>query len=156
MAPKAKETSLAQKEAQNMGVLVSAIKRLYEGSSDFSTLSPQVLINANLIPSSMINGNNIINSWGQTVNIFGIGLYGQGGSGGTWGFSIYSSGIPQGSCAQIAMAIAPLADREFVNGSFVKGMTVGDDTIDAATVASLCAYQQSGSNWINSVQIFAH
>ena len=137
---------MVAKEVQNISQIASSIQTLYAGSADYSTLTTQALINANLIPSSMINGNNIINSWGQTVGINPVGLF----NGHNNGFSIQSSGVPVGPCTQLVMAIGNSTDYILLNSTWIR--VVEREVVDGAQVSALCA--AGGNN--NYVQFDWH
>ena len=147
MVPQAKESNLVQKEIQNMTSIQSAVIGIYRGSppSSYGTLSNSVLIAANAIPSSMINGSNIINSWGGPIVVNGVSLNGFGN--GTNGFTVSTFGVPEGACVKLTMALGQSAVAILINSnSWIKSWSdtgQSNTAIDPSSVAAACA---SGGN----------
>ena len=133
MVPKAKESNQASKEVTYIGGLQSGIRSVFNGTPTYANLTSTVLINANVVPSSMISGANIINSWGATVTVGPASLGGVTNN----AFSITYPNVTQGACVQIVTSIGQSSDVVTINGTSVKAY--GANALDPAATATACA-----------------
>lgn len=131
--PKVKDNQAAATENTNLSTLQAGIKSLYSGKSNFAGVTPTVLLNAQVVPNTMINGANIVNTWGQTVTIASASLGGVPNN----AYSISYSAVPQGPCVKLVSAAGLNFDTVSVNSTAIK--TFGNSDIDIAALAGACA-----------------
>jgi type II secretory pathway pseudopilin PulG len=69
MFSSAKPTADASNEVNNVTTLATNLQGTYGISNDYSTISSQGAIDAHAVPSTMIDGANIVNGWGGAVTL---------------------------------------------------------------------------------------
>jgi prepilin-type N-terminal cleavage/methylation domain-containing protein len=124
--PQAKEANLIEKEIANINTIVAAVQNIYGASQNYSSLTNAVLINANAIPSSMINNGSIINSWGGNVVVSGtVGKY-----------TISEYSISYAPCFKMVINLSRTVNSMAVNGYTVQSFDAPLASME--TISSAC------------------
>ena len=107
----------------------AAVASVY--SRNYTGVASTVLINSGKIPADMVNGTNIVNSFGGTVALAAVDI-----TGGTAnGFTQTHPLVPRDVCNSVVVNSAPLYYEIVVGSTTVKSPTV---TPDPATVTTAC------------------
>ena len=117
MVPQAKNAVAVAKETENLSIIKQAAQSLYQGSNNYASITDTVLINANVIPSSMISGGQIINSQGQRITVGPASL----GGGTNNAFVITETSVINTMCSRLIMSVGNSFDAVQVNGLGIKG-----------------------------------
>jgi type II secretory pathway pseudopilin PulG len=132
---KVSQGNQANTEARNLDTIRAGIKNLYGATSNFATLTNNVVNNAHITPDNMLttgNAGSITNSFGGAVNITPASL----GSGTNNGFEIDYPNVPDAICVKLVSTDGANFDKVVVAGTTVKAF--GTNTMDPGTVASAC------------------
>lgn len=105
--------------------IAQGVKGLYGGSPNYATLTNTVVVDANIVPSSMNNGGTIQDTWGGTVNIGPDATYSNA-------FDITLAAVPQEACVKLATGMA--SSDVSING----GANIASP-VDPGTAAAQCA-----------------
>lgn len=103
------QASLAQRTnsaVRNISAIASEVRSLHQGSNSFANLDEVALIRAGAVPSSMVDGVNLINEWGGTVSVRSSIQQTNGAT--TWransGFTITYENVPEAACVRLTNA----------------------------------------------------
>lgn len=132
--PKVKDNQITLEEATGLTTLQAAIKTLYQTKASYSSISAQLLIDANVVPMNMVSGNEITNRWRNSVTVSPATLSGNAVNN---AFSLTYTGVSQAACAKLAISLGDSFDVISVGGVDVK--TFGTTSTDEALAASQCA-----------------
>lgn len=138
--PKVQAANRAQAEEQNIAAIAAGVRGLYAGSSNYASISNQVLLNGKVFPDNMVaaDGATVTNVWGGILVVLPSTNV-------TNGFNIQETGVPQVECAQIVTSAGNNFTYIALNGAQVKTSV---KALDPGTIASTCA--SGGSQ--NSIQ----
>ena len=114
--PQVQAANRANTEQSNITTMAAGIKNLYGATRDYSTITPAILIQAKIAPSSMYGNvagaTELTSSWSQSVLVDPVG---------TTQFSITYSAVPSEVCTRLVPGL--LANFQAV--------TVGGTTVTA-------------------------
>jgi type II secretory pathway pseudopilin PulG len=131
--PKLKANQAATTENTNLSTLQAGIKNIFQGKPNYTGLVPTVLINAQVVPNTMVNGTNIVNSWGATVAIAPATLGGLANN----AYSITYPSVPQDVCVKLASSSGLNFDTVTIGTTAVK--TFGSMDVDVVATTTACA-----------------
>jgi len=117
-------TSNMNQARTELQTYVGGIKSLYATSNDFSSVDTELVVSANIAPSSAVDGNTLINPWGGLTVIDGQ----------TRTFTIEFEDIPDESCT--AMLSSGLLNAGTIISMSVDGGTDYTDEIEPAVAIS--------------------
>lgn len=132
---KSQMNSKATQETRNILTLQSEIQRMYQGQPNYNGLSTSLMIQAKIVPDSMLanpgsTSSDILNSFGGKI-IPGIV---------TGGFNLSLYSIPTEACAKIVPAVANTFHTIVINNATVKN-TNGGINMDLANAIAQCNKQ---------------
>lgn len=130
-------------ELRNIATIMTGIKQLYQGKSDFEGFGTAVLIKSKIAPDNMLQpGNNVMlrNSWEGYFSMGNSG-YGVAGGGTIWNaFTIKTAGIPSADCLRLVNELYNLYNKDLtylsVNSTFIYANGVAYDMDKAAQACS--------------------
>lgn len=142
--PKVKANSEASIENSNLSVLQTGIKTLYQSKSNYIGLNSKVLLDAMLVPNTMVSGNFIVNTWKAIVF---IGVSSEVNFGDS--YIIVYTDVPQISCVKIISGVSDNFKKITVGYSaVVKDTKEGLQDLNMALVTESC---KAGGNF-NMIQ----
>lgn len=103
------------------------VQTLY-GSSQFSTLTDTVVVNAKLAPPDMVVGTNLVNPWNGTVTF--------GPNANPSLFNVTETLVPSDGCAKVVLGMS--YSEVSVNGTAITPASPGGP-LDPAAVTSACS-----------------
>jgi hypothetical protein len=90
--------------------MVGSIQATYISHPSFTSLSPTVVVNAKLAPTTMISSGALVNPWGGTVTV--------GAATNTSLFTVTEPSVPNDACVKMATSISNLGALA-INGTSV-------------------------------------
>ena len=143
--PKVQDNQIASEELANLTALQAGVKSLYQSKATYASLTPQVLLNANVVPNNMISGVDIVNRWRNVIVVSPTTL-----AGGTPnnGFSLTYAGVSQAACAKLAISLG--ATFDVINIAGVDAKTFGTLETDESIAATQCALGGTNNTMILS------
>jgi major structural subunit of bundle-forming pilus len=134
---KSQSTAKASDAVGQITTIISGIDSLYQGQSQFSSITTTGLIAAKVFPDRMVgsSGSSVTDPWGADVTVT------PGASGDT--FDVTYNGVPSGACARIAGVTSGSIVGVSINGA---SQTLPVDPITAATACSQTGSGSSGGN----------
>lgn len=108
--------------SRNLGMIASGVTSLYSSSAVYDGLDNQVLLDAEIVPTSMIAGTDIINAWDGDVTVAPANS--------DRDFTIEYTQVPQSACTSLATSTFQSFQELAVGGTTVS------TTADAATACS--------------------
>ena len=143
---KVQTSGAANTESQNITTLQAGIKNLYAGQTDYSTITPAILLNGWVVPDSMRSpsgaaATNIVNSFSSTV---AIAPYTYNGGAANNAFDITYPGIPSDICSKLVTLVGNNFVKVVVGGTTVKDNSVGNYVVDPAATTTGCNSASAG------------
>ncbi len=102
------QASAVGDQISNVQQMAQGIKGLYNGSPSYATLTNTVVVNANLVPSSMNVNGTIQDTWGGAVTVVQDATFSNA-------FDIGLQSLPQADCVKLATGMA--ANYVNINGN---------------------------------------
>lgn len=116
--PKVRANVIAEKEVKNIAMIQAGISNLYKGQSSFQSLNNTLLVNAKIVPESMIsrttNPPGIVNESGGTVTVAGVPEYNYSQ------YWITYTQVPSEVCQKLAEGLVASSEALNVGGIQVK------------------------------------
>lgn len=109
-----RESSNAAAEAQSFTMMAADAQQKFRVQSSYTGTTAQTLIGNGIVPSSMVNGSNIITRWNNNVTITTANLHGTA-DGLTFNYT-----VPQKVCSDFVTQAQEAATRVLVRGTNVK------------------------------------
>lgn len=122
----ASSTSSMNQARTELQTYVGGIKSLYSTSNDYSSVTTALVVNANIAPSSAVDGATLVNPWGGATIIDGQ----------TRTFTVEFEDVPAESCT--ALLSSGLIDAGTVIGMQANGGTTFTDEVDPAAAIAAC------------------
>lgn len=132
--PKVQESRIASEEQTNLTALQAGVKSVYQGRANYATLTPTILLNAQVVPNNMVNGADIVNRFREVVAVAPATL---GGGTADNGFSFTYTGVSQAACTKLAVSLGSTFDVVNIGG--VDAKAFGDLDTNEATATTQCA-----------------
>ena len=123
-------------EAEASLAMLADLRGHFQPQGTTDNVSPQVVVNASLAPSNMIQGDDIISSWGTVYN---IQEFSSPNSSSNDSFHFTIPNVESDSCARFVSRAEGAFYRVDVGGTTVKDRSAGNNNVDAAELATQCA-----------------
>jgi hypothetical protein len=131
----------ANTESRNLDTLRAGVKNIYGGQVTYVGLTPQVLLNARVVPDNMrsapdASAISIINGFGGTVTV-NVASFNTGTNN---AFAIGYPQIPVDVCSKFVAVAGNSFNKVDINGTVVKDTSnpATGNTIDVAGTAAAC------------------
>jgi len=111
LAPMLMRGTRVQSETHNVGMLMSQVRNTYQGR--YANLTTAKVLQYNLAPSNLVNGNALAGNWGSITLVPGALT----GAVANTAMQVTLVNIPQPDCIQLAPALAGTADELDVGGN---------------------------------------
>jgi hypothetical protein len=114
----------ASTEVSNITYLDSHAAQLYASSSNTTTLTDKTLVNAAAVPSNMVSGTNIVNTWGGAVTVTGDAA---------GDIIIKDAAMPASACTKIVTGVQSYATVA------INAVAAAAGPLDPGTASASCA-----------------
>lgn len=133
--PKVQATNRANTEATNINTIAAGVKNVYAGANTFTGLTEAALITGQQVPTTMINGTTLTNSFGGVVTVAPATLAGGTANG---SFAITYKNVPIAECVKLATGVGNNFVNVNVAGTDVKKFPA-TTPVDVASAITSCA-----------------
>ena len=134
----ANQSSAVSNETKNVQSIIAGVRALYPGQTTYTSVTEQMLITANKVPTVMINGTNLRHSWNAAVDVAAA----------TAGFDIIYSSVPTAACIELVAGVANGFNTVTVGSTPVKAANAN---VNQATTATACAASATANVILNSL-----
>lgn len=118
------QSSAVSNETKAVQSIVAGVRALYPGLSTYTGLTESMLITANKVPTSMINGTALKHSWNSTVTV---------APDATAGFNVTYDNVPTAACIEFVAGVSSGFNTVKVGSTIVKAANANVDQVATAT-----------------------
>ena len=132
VASTGEQSGVITNEKQNLGILQTGIRNIYEGGNSFNGVGNKIILDADVIPFQMRGADDgqIISKWGD-VTVSSHRIRNEADS-----YEIRYTHVPKVYCAKLTPLMASSFSEVLVNGVILKNIDNND--INVAQVVSAC------------------
>lgn len=123
------QSSQVASETSALQALTVGVKALYPGSATYTGLSADMLIKANKVPTTMINGTALKHAWGDAVTVGPDAVNG--------GYNVTYANVPTSACIELVSAVGVNYNKATVGATVVKSPT--STSVDVAATTTACS-----------------
>lgn len=137
---RAQNSRKANEAVQNFNMMMADVRTKFGVQGSFAGITPAVMIDLGMVPQPMINGNAIRTSFNTAVAVAATNLNGTAGDGVEFSYT-----IPRVNCADFVTGTSGASARVTVDGTVVKNIPAGDNTLDVAAMSGQCNADAGGN-----------
>lgn len=132
---KVQGSRVASDEANNAALMIGDAKTKFTSQGDFAGVTSAALINAGVVPKSMVNaaGNAILTGWGTTVVAAPTNVNGTANDGIKLTYP-----VPKENCNEFVTGVAGLVQKITVGTTVVKNAPAGASKLDMIATGTAC------------------
>lgn len=134
------DSANASAEAQNFTMMAADTQQKWRAQGNFTGIDASALINNGVVPSTMIVGNTIETRWNTPVTV-GPGTITTAGDS-----ALFTYQVPRRSCADFVTQAGSSAVVVTVDGTAVKDVPSGENTMNVTAVGTGCDAASGGGN----------
>lgn len=134
------DSATASAEAQNFTMMAADAQQKWRAQGNFTGINAEALINNGVVPSTMVVGSTIETRWNTPVTVAAGTITSAGDS------AVFTYQVPRRSCADFVTQAGSSAVVVAVDGTDVKNVPAGENTMNVTTVGSSCDSTSGGGN----------